>query len=30
MNTTKRYVHPQEETILEAMEKAHGVKSTAQ
>jgi len=26
MNTTKRYVHPQVQTILDAMEKARGVK----
>jgi integrase len=26
MNTTKRYVHPQEQTILDAMEKARAVK----
>jgi hypothetical protein len=26
MNTTKRYVHPQEQTILAAMEKARVVK----
>src|SRR5262249_16549732 len=26
MNITKRYVHPQEQTILDAMEKARGVK----
>lgn len=27
MNITKRYVHPQEQTILDAMEKARGVKA---
>ena len=26
MNTTKRYVHPQEQTILDAMEKTRVVK----
>ena len=26
MNITKRYVHPQEQTILDAMEKARAVK----
>jgi hypothetical protein len=26
MNITKRYVHPQEQTILDAMEKAREVK----
>ena len=26
MNTTKRYVHPQEQTILDAMEKARAAK----
>jgi hypothetical protein len=26
MNTTKRYIHPQEQTILNAMEKAREVK----
>ena len=26
MNITKRYIHPQEETILNAMEKAREVK----
>lgn len=24
MNTTKRYIHPSDEDILEAMEKVHG------
>ena len=26
MNITKRYIHPQEKTILDAMEKARGAK----